>query len=129
MSFEDDRRQISHQIIGFIRKVTLSTARLLSHPQCVQIDFGRDLEQQLNIYVECRQAFTNLDSVTVELVLRVALLANKAHGFMKGKHTKKTSAFVKACLAYCHITVPSLEDVFTKYACSSSVLTSLPGFG
>jgi len=34
--------------------------------------------------------------------------------FMKGHHTKKTSAFVKACLAYCHVTVPSIEDIFRR---------------
>lgn len=98
LSFEDDRRQISHLIVSFIRK----------------IDFGRDLETQLNIYVECRQAFSNLDAVTQELVLRVALLATKAHQFMKGRHTKKTAAFVKACLAYCHITIPSLDSVIDR---------------
>jgi len=49
-----------------------------------------------------------------ELVYRVALLATKAHQFMKGKHTKKTASFVKACLAYCHITIPSLDDLFSK---------------
>ena len=31
-----------------------------------------------------------------------------------GKHNKKTSAFVKACLAFCHITVPSLDDIFIR---------------
>lgn len=38
MSYEDDRRQISHMIVGFIRKV----------------DFGRDVEKQLQVYVDCR---------------------------------------------------------------------------
>ncbi len=98
LSFEDERRQVSFLIISFIRK----------------IDFGHDLEQQLNLYVECRAAFTNLDQVTRELVLRVALLCMRAHRFVHGKHSKKTAAFVKACLAFCHITIPSLDDIFLK---------------
>lgn len=98
MTFDDEVRQISQSIVSFIR----------------QIDFGRDLEQQLNIYVDCRQSFTRLDAVTHELVLRVAGLAMQAHRFRKGKHNKKTSAFVKACLAYCHITIPSLDNIFPK---------------
>jgi len=76
------------------------------------VDFGRDLEQQLNTLVDFRAAFTALDAVTVELVERVAALASRAHALTKGKHTKKTAAFVKAALAYCHITIPSLEDKF-----------------
>jgi len=98
LSFDDERRQIGGLIISFIRR----------------IDFGRDLEQQLNMYVECRQAFTSLDMVTQELVMRVSLLCMKAHRFMHGNHSKKTAAFVKACLAYAHITIPSLEDIFLK---------------
>jgi hypothetical protein len=98
LSSDEERKQIALLIINFVR----------------QIDYGRDLEQQLNTYVECRSAFTNLDLVTQELVLRVALLANKAHRFMKGSHNKKTAAFVKACLAYSHITIPSLDDQFSR---------------
>lgn len=98
LTFEDERRQISKMIIDFVRK----------------IDFGRDLEKQLSTYVDCRQAFANLDQVTQELVLRTNLLATRAHQFMRGKHNKKTAAFVKACLAFCHITIPSLEDTFAR---------------
>jgi hypothetical protein len=98
LTFDDERRQVGHLIIQFIRK----------------IDFGHDLEQQLNLFVECRAAFSNLDAVTRELVLRVALLCMRAHRFVRGKHSKKTGAFVKACLAFCHITIPSLDDAFSR---------------
>jgi hypothetical protein len=80
-----------------------------------KIDFGQDLEQQLNVFVDCRAAFPNLDGVKDRLVLAVCKLAMKAHQLMKGKHTKKTAAFVKACMAFCHITIPSIESIFTRY--------------
>lgn len=38
----------------------------------------------------------------------------KAYKFMKGKHSKKTSAFAKACLAFSHITTPSIGSVSVK---------------
>ncbi len=98
LSPEGEQRHISSLICGFINKV-----------EC-----GQDLEQQLNIYVECRAAFSNLDPVKDRLIIAVAALAMKAHRFLKARHTKKTSAFVKACLAYCHITIPSIDDVFRR---------------
>ena len=101
--------------------VDLLTARerrhignLISGGLIGKVDFKRDLEQQLNIYVECRAAFPNLEIVKDRLVLRVAALAMKAHRLTKGRHTKKTSAFVKACLAYCHVTIPSVDDLFRR---------------
>jgi hypothetical protein len=79
-----------------------------------QIDFDRDLEQQLNVYVECRAIFCNSDMVKDKLCICVGGLAVKAYKFVKGKHSKKTAAFAKACLAFCHITIPSIADVFRK---------------
>eukprot|EP00601_Ochromonadales_sp_CCMP2298_P014801 CAMPEP_0173217416 /NCGR_PEP_ID=MMETSP1142-20121109/486_1 /TAXON_ID=483371 /ORGANISM="non described non described, Strain CCMP2298" /LENGTH=535 /DNA_ID=CAMNT_0014144999 /DNA_START=91 /DNA_END=1696 /DNA_ORIENTATION=- len=72
------------------------------------VDFGRDLEQQLNFYVECRAVFCNLDQLTDKLVQAAAHLCTRTYIIAKGKHSKKTSTFAKACLAYCHITIPSL---------------------
>jgi len=37
-------------------------------------------------------------STNQELVRRVAFLAMRAHTFMKGKHSRKTGAFVKVCV-------------------------------
>eukprot|EP00943_MAST-04B_sp_MAST-4B-sp1_P004146 g4146.t1 len=98
LSVADERRQISNSLCRFI----------------ALIDFGNNLEQQLNVLVDCRAAFPNLDSVKDRLVLSVIKLAVKANVMMKGKHTRKTSAFVKACFAYCHITIPSIDDVFRR---------------
>jgi len=41
-------------------------------------------------------------------------LAMKTLKAVKGKHSQKTAAFVRACVAYCFITIPSMEDPFTQ---------------
>jgi hypothetical protein len=79
-----------------------------------KISFGKDLEQQLNFFVDCRAAFCNIDKIKDTLVCSVSRLAMRAFQIVKGKHSKKTSTFVKACLAYCHITIPSVSDPFRK---------------
>ena len=98
LSSDGDRKHIAGLLCGFIDK----------------IDYGKDLEQQLNVYVECRAIFCNLDQVKDKLVLCVSELAVKAYRYMRGKHSKKTAAFAKACLAFCHITTPSITYVPRK---------------
>ena len=98
LSAEAEKRHVGALLCGFIDK----------------IDFGRDLEQQLNAYVECRAIFCNSDLVKDKLVMCVDGLAVKAFRFVKGRHSKKTAAFAKACLAFSHITIPSIADVFRK---------------
>lgn len=98
LSPDGETRYISTLLCSFIEK----------------IDFGKDLEQQLNMYVECRAIFCNLDLVKDKLIVCVSGLAVKAYKYMRGKHSKKTSAFAKACLAFCHITIPSISDVVRK---------------
>jgi predicted RNA-binding protein Jag len=79
LSFEDEIRQISHLLSIFIKK----------------INYGMDLEKQLNFYVECRRAFGNLDSLKSGLVIVATGLAMKTHQIIKGRHTKRTAAFVR----------------------------------
>jgi len=98
LTFSDERQQISDLVCRFVEK----------------IDFGRDLEQQLHVYVDCRAAFPNFDNVNEKLVNVTACLAMRAHALVKGKHTRKTASFVKACLAYCHITIPSIEGFYRR---------------
>ena len=98
LTFDDEIRQISELLVAFVRKVA----------------FGTKFEAHLNFFVECRQAFANLDSVIQALVLGAADLAMKTKELMGGTHNRKTAGFARACLAYCFITVPSIEDVFAR---------------
>jgi len=75
-----------------------------------KIDFGRDLDKTLNVLTTARGLFINLDMVTETLVYQVVALANRAHKLTKGNHNSKTQTFVKACIAYAHITIPTLDD-------------------
>lgn len=108
LTLEDEKRQISILIIGFIRRIS----------------FGRDFEAQLNFYVESRANFSNLDLVMGFIVQQVNTLAMETHRTVNGNHTKKTISFVSACIAFSYITVPSIEDIIIKlqlYISSSHV--------
>ncbi|XP_077842489.1 VPS35 endosomal protein-sorting factor-like isoform X8 [Macaca mulatta] len=98
LTLEDEKRMLSYLINGFIKMVS----------------FGRDFEQQLSFYVESRSMFCNLEPVLVQLIHSVNRLAMETRKLMKGNHSRKTAAFVRACVAYCFITIPSLAGIFTR---------------
>ncbi|XP_076626675.1 VPS35 endosomal protein-sorting factor-like isoform X2 [Colletes latitarsis] len=95
LTVEDEKRQIGQLICGLVQRV----------------DYDRDFEKQLNFYVEARAAFPNLDSVHIQLVQCVNKLAVDTRKIVRGHHTRRTSAFVRACAAFCLITIPSLTLV------------------
>uniref|UniRef100_A0A1B0GED4 VPS35 endosomal protein sorting factor-like n=1 Tax=Glossina morsitans morsitans TaxID=37546 RepID=A0A1B0GED4_GLOMM len=95
LTVADEKRQVSHLISNFIRKVY----------------FGRDLECQLSFYVEARGTFSNLDTVYGTLVQNVNKLAMEAYSIVHGNQTRKTQAFVKACVAFSFITIPSISCI------------------
>ncbi|XP_019615665.1 PREDICTED: UPF0505 protein C16orf62 homolog isoform X2 [Branchiostoma belcheri] len=98
LTLEDEKKAISNLICGFIRRIS----------------FGRDFEQQLSFYVEARATFSNLEPVLIELVQRVNQLSMETHKVVKGNHSRKTAAFVRACAAYSFITIPSINNIFSR---------------
>ncbi|XP_038125096.1 VPS35 endosomal protein-sorting factor-like isoform X2 [Cyprinodon tularosa] len=98
LTLEDEKRSLAVLITGFIRMVS----------------FGRDLEQQLTFCVEARATFCNLEPVLVQLIHTVNQLAMETRRVMRGNHSRKTAAFVRACAAYCFITIPSLSNIFSR---------------
>jgi hypothetical protein len=95
MSSEEEITRVSLVISSLIKK----------------IDFGRDLDKTLNVLTTARGLFINLDMVTETLIYQVLILVNRAHKLTSGQHNQKTQSFVKACIAYAHITIPTLEDI------------------
>ncbi|XP_070708223.1 VPS35 endosomal protein-sorting factor-like [Pempheris klunzingeri] len=98
LTLEDEKRSLALLIIGFIRMVS----------------FGRDFEQQLSFCVEARATFCNLEPVLVQLIHAVNQLAMETNRVMRGSHSRKTAAFVRACAAYSFITIPSLSSIFSR---------------
>ena len=87
-------RQISRLLCIFIRGVS----------------FSSDLELHLNFFVDCRRFFIRIDDVKFVLVMGVLSLVQRTNAIVKGNHTRRTTVFVKACLAYAHITIPSIME-------------------
>lgn len=79
-----------------------------------KVDCGSDLELELSFYVDCRAVYSKLDRVQEALIYKVSKLIMKTRSMRKGFHSRKSASFVKSCLAYCHITIPSIKCTFTK---------------
>lgn len=92
LTSDDERRDIGNIISFFI----------------LRVNYSRDFEQQLSFYVDARGVFPNLDSVLHTLVSCVNKIAMDTRKIVKGNHSRKTAAFVKACAAYSFITIPSI---------------------
>ena len=99
LSPDGERRHVASLVCGFVDTV----------------DFGRDVERQLGVYVECRAAFHNLDPVLDKVVLEACHLAMCCRKWVAGgQHTERTLGFAKACLAFCHVTIPSIGRSFRR---------------
>jgi hypothetical protein len=98
LSLHDERRQVGSLVVGFLMKIS----------------FGRDFEQQLGFFVEARASFSNVDSILVYLIQSVNRLAMETRCVVKGVHSRKTAAFVRACAAYCFITIPSVDNILLR---------------
>jgi hypothetical protein len=121
MSSEDDVRSVASLICTFIKQVRRHALLLLDEAGChgralpsLQIDFGRDLERQLEVFVDCRLSFPNIDQVKADLVRAAIALTLKALSFVKGRHSARTAAFVKSAYAFIAITIPGIDDPFAR---------------
>ncbi len=101
-SSEGDQLVSSNLLRSFISRVNFAGATATS---------GDAVERQLNFFVDCRAAFPNLPPVQAHLTLCVNALAMLCHRRVKGHHSSKSAAFVRACVAYSFITIPSLIDI------------------
>eukprot|EP00948_MAST-09A_sp_MAST-9A-sp1_P002950 g2950.t1 len=101
LSGAGDRKKRTQIIMKFVEK----------------IDFHSDLEQQLNAYVDCRAIFSNMEAVKVQLVNKVASLLERALVRLREAEengdtttTAQLKPFMKACLAFSHVTIAAVEN-------------------
>ncbi|XP_010244471.1 PREDICTED: UPF0505 protein isoform X2 [Nelumbo nucifera] len=79
------------------------SARLISH-FIQMVDYGTEMDRHLTFLVECRGAFGSINELKGTLVHSSNSLAIKA---MKG--TNKHVSFVKSCIAFSEVTIPSIS--------------------
>ena len=98
LSQDFEKEEVCEALVGFVNG----------------IDFGMALEKQLNFFVDCRKSFSMFDSINEALITKTLNMIAKTYKFVKAQHSTKTSSFVKACISFCHITIPSLSNLFKR---------------
>lgn len=79
-------------------------ARLISR-FVLMVDYGAEMERHLTFLVECRGAFGSVNELKETLVHSSNHLATKAL-----KDGRKHLSFVKSCIAFSEVTIPSISD-------------------
>lgn len=98
MTIEDEKRSISALIIASLRVILLNPLPWVSE---------EGLESQLDLLMESRSDFVDLDQVTAFLVHASNSLTVQC--LVQGKKSM-TRYLIQSCLAYSYITIPSLSD-------------------
>lgn len=109
-------------ICAFIERLGVYTNANQPPQQKSSVSSGGSLEEEqealLMLYIDCRSAFYKLEPVKATLSTYVMKLAMQVHRHgLRGSNSKKTKNrhnFVKSCLAYAHITIPSISDPWQK---------------
>ena len=72
------------------------------------------MEHHLGFFSDARASFSSLDAVIGLLVHKVNHLSMQTLRLVNYEHTRKTAAFVRACVAFAFITIPSLASPLHK---------------
>ncbi|KAI4306118.1 hypothetical protein L6164_029425 [Bauhinia variegata] len=88
MHVKDDDSQVARLICRFVHKV----------------DYGAEMERQLEFLVDCRGAFGRLNELKETLVHLSNCLAIQAL-----KYAKKHPSFIKTCITFSEVTTPSIS--------------------
>jgi hypothetical protein len=69
-----------------------------------------DVDAELRFLMNCRSAFTNADGALIKVVQRAIAIVK--HCVTKDvKNNEKTKAQAASCVAFCQITIPSVENI------------------
>eukprot|EP00644_Phytophthora_capsici_P004776 jgi/Phyca11/557901/estExt2_Genewise1.C_PHYCAscaffold_10062 len=113
LSTASERAEANRDISAFITR--------LGYVNETGSERAQDEEQEalLMLYTECRRAFYKLEPIQVLLstmVLRLAMHVHKQIGAGVGgkKRAHARRNFIQSCLAFAHITIPSIESALEK---------------
>lgn len=79
-----------------------------------KLDFGYDYESYFNFLCEIRSNIYEMQLVIERIIIEVHKICYNTFNILKGKNSKKTLRFIKVCIAFCQITVPSIKSSETK---------------
>lgn len=121
LSTPTERADATKDICAFIERLGVYTnANQPLQKQSVSsgVSFEEEQEALLMLYIDCRSAFYKLERVKATLSTYVMKLAMQVHRHglrtLNPKKAKNRHNFVKSCLAYAHITIPSISDPWQK---------------
>lgn len=73
-------------------------------------DFGFDYEGYFNYLCEVRSGIFEMQKVIERVLIEVQRICYGTFSILGGKNTKKSLRFVKVCVAFCQITIPSIKS-------------------
>mmetsp|Transcript_6803 Transcript_6803/g.9916 ORF Transcript_6803/g.9916 Transcript_6803/m.9916 type:complete len:950 (+) Transcript_6803:3342-6191(+) len=83
------------------------------------VNYGTQYDKHLSFLVDCRKSFPNFDGIKETLIQQSVFLGINTFRAMErtgstSVTSSRTKTFVKSCIAFGHITVPSISNLFLR---------------